>query len=247
MLSFPFWSIGFNKCIVPSNYTESCYATSDCRTNLSLICNNIKYCSCPIKLSNNKCDCVREYNSEYYWNGTSCTSAASYGHLCQTGKDYSCKTLTEKTYCNSSGICDCSEEKFLNGTKCQNKCGINWKWINGKCYGITTNSTVQVTLQVVTSSHIQTACFNELTAKLAVLDNNDVNAFLNSIASNGTEYYVDAFMVSSGIYKSFNGSWTVTNWCNNHSGNKDCVIYQDDCFESHDCHGHELICEYTPN
>ena len=100
----------------------------------------------------------------------------------------------------------------------------------------------------MTSSAIQTACFNEPTAKLAVFDNNNnFYSFLNSTASRGLKYYVDAFMVSSGIYKSLNGSWTVTNWCNNHSENKDCVIYTDECLKSHDCHNHELICEYTPN
>jgi hypothetical protein len=122
---FPIWSIGFNKCIVPGNYSDTCFSTSDCSTNKSLICSNGTSCSCPTNLLAGKCDCpARISGNEMYWDGSICVSALSKNQSCSA--DYKCQTLTQATTC-ISGVCNClSTEYFkITNSKCESLLLIN--------------------------------------------------------------------------------------------------------------------------
>jgi hypothetical protein len=127
--SFPTWSDGYDKCIVPLSYTGYCYAVSDCDTSKSLSCNGYNgnnNCTCPVNLSNSYCDCTRSIGNEYYWTGTSCTIARGYYQTCTNSlSSYMCKTMTEGTICSGPSPYKClcpSLQYYRNSTsKCEDQ------------------------------------------------------------------------------------------------------------------------------
>ena len=126
--TFPFWSSGYNTCIVPASYSQTCLATSDCVTSVSLVCNSGTTCSCPTSLSSGKCDCVaRVTGNENFWNGSSCVPAYSYNQTCTSSStNYMCQTLTQGTNC-IGGICKCSTSEYFNfaNGKCETLLSVN--------------------------------------------------------------------------------------------------------------------------
>jgi hypothetical protein len=124
--AFPLWSDGYDQCIVPKTYTEFCYNELDCNSALNLVCRDgIQNCSCPINIQlTSYCDCVRSINTEYYWNGSSCTPAIAYNQACSNSStSFMCKTLTEGTICsgNLTFICKCPVLQYYNNAnkKCE--------------------------------------------------------------------------------------------------------------------------------
>ena len=89
------------------------YCSSSEQCSNSLVCNLISNsCNCPTNVSNNYCDCpTRSIGQEYYWNGSICKTANSYGYQCTA--NYHCKYLTQNTYCNGS-ICVCPSYKYFD-------------------------------------------------------------------------------------------------------------------------------------
>ena len=116
--SYPMWSSGYDTCIVPLTYTQTCYLTSDCDTSNDLVCNNGTYnCSCPINLPTGKCDCLRTNNNEYFWNGSACSPALGYNQSClDSSTSYMCQTLTQGTICSGSTsyYCSCPTKQYFN-------------------------------------------------------------------------------------------------------------------------------------
>ena len=126
--SFPVWSVGFNKCIVPASYSQSCFTTTDCDTSSLLVCNTGSTCDCPTNLPINTCDCpVRIYGKEYFWNGSTCAAAYEYNQICTSSStNYMCQTLTQGTIC-SGNKCSCPSTQYfyLNNNTCQPLVSIN--------------------------------------------------------------------------------------------------------------------------
>lgn len=123
---FPVWSYGYDKCIIPKNYTEKCFSTNDCNANKNLICNDATYnCTCPTNTAIGQCDCVREVGNENYWDGSSCTPAIAYSQSCTSS--YMCKTMTEGTYCDGTGKCKCKTNYYYSFTtfSCQSQLTVN--------------------------------------------------------------------------------------------------------------------------
>lgn len=104
-----------------SIYNQACTYQSDCENTKSLVCNDGTInCTCPTASSSGLCDCVRSFNNEYYWDGTTCQQAKAYLQSC-TANDM-CKLITQNTICSSS-ICTCPQYQYLytlNST-CQNQ------------------------------------------------------------------------------------------------------------------------------
>jgi hypothetical protein len=129
--SFPTWSDGYDKCIVPVSYSELCYVSTDCDTSKSLVCHDsTDNCTCPKNLSNYTCDCVRKVYNEYYWSGTSCTIARGYNQTCtNSSSTYMCKTMTEGTVCvgPSPYKCKCPSLQYylFTTSKCESQLSYN--------------------------------------------------------------------------------------------------------------------------
>lgn len=91
-------------------------------------------CNCPLSSSLIYCDCNRDLNNEYYWNGASCQQSISYGQQCSNSTtSYMCQTLTQGTICASSGStfsCQCPTLQYFN--LFSNKC-MNQVTFNGSC------------------------------------------------------------------------------------------------------------------
>jgi hypothetical protein len=69
--------------------------------------------------TNKKCECIKEIGNENYWDKLhgKCISASVYNKTCHY--DSQCQTHTQQTVCNKSIlICDCSPDKYWNGTRC---------------------------------------------------------------------------------------------------------------------------------
>ena len=126
----PTWSYGFDSCIISATYDKPCYSTTDCKNTSNLVCNDGTYtCVCPTRTKTGKCDCIRAVGNEYYWDwADNCRVARSFNQTCfGTGFDYMCKTMTEGTYCASSGLCSCQNKYYFNfiSSTCQSQLMVN--------------------------------------------------------------------------------------------------------------------------
>lgn len=106
-------------------YGSSCLYSYECNSALGLSCPlTINTCNCPLNSSSIFCDCTRDFNNEYYWNGISCQPAVSFNKSCSNvSTSYMCQTLTQGTFCVSSGFgykCQCSSLQYFDTT--QNMC-----------------------------------------------------------------------------------------------------------------------------
>jgi hypothetical protein len=119
-----FWLPSASMCVSLLNYTQTgCSADSHCIGSLNLICNTNPVnnpCSCPTTSISSMCDCRRIFGSEFYWHGTSCVPAKTFGDTCSS-LSYQCQTKTQGTLCISS-ICNCTRtsgnESYFNGSYC---------------------------------------------------------------------------------------------------------------------------------
>jgi hypothetical protein len=58
-------------------------------------------------------------NKEFYWFNGECVTANGHNETCHD--DLQCQTLTQHTVCNNlSLICDCTDDKYWNRTRCGN-------------------------------------------------------------------------------------------------------------------------------
>ena len=94
-----FWN--GTTCIDKYTYnSETCTNSTQCLSPMTCnLGNPLSTCNCPSGNTLNKCDCpMRVSGSEYFYNGTACTSAISFGNLCNG--NYTCQYLTQNTYCH---------------------------------------------------------------------------------------------------------------------------------------------------
>ena len=114
--------------VLKKSYASSCNISYECNNALGLICpSSPNTCNCPINMSTLFCDCPRKANNEFYWNGTSCQQASSYGQACQNAStNYMCQTITQGTICNGTALnftCQCpylsSFDILINACKAQ--------------------------------------------------------------------------------------------------------------------------------
>ena len=266
----PTWisNTGWVKCIKLKNYTETCTSSIECDGSVGLVCNsgsNNNLCNCPSTSSVGMCDCVRRSSNETYWNGTKCIPAAAFGQSCITNTNYTCQTTTEKTMCNSSGICSCGTNGGIKTSTGQCvSCAIDWYYYNEKCYRISATPGAMDTS--ASSGTITAACANAQSGvSVCRLNNNGVKAFLRSLSTAGVLYWIDlhketcsgGWWSSSDVYtscdscSSCNGEWsedeTTSAWCSSSNSNT-CVYYNYDtnCYKDDSCTSSRLFyCQYT--
>ncbi len=134
-------------------YTKTgCNYTSDCYSEYGLVCNSGSTCNCPENSFVGMCDCYRSQSIEYFWNGTSCQLAYSYGLTCtNSSTTYMCKYMKEGTSCvqSSPGVytCECPLLQYFNPDGyCTNQTFVNTNcsatsngtsWSNYTCQTIT--------------------------------------------------------------------------------------------------------------
>jgi hypothetical protein len=114
------------------SYGTSCNSSSHCNDDAGLTCPSATgTCNCPVSSSSIFCDCQRISNSEYYWNGSSCTGAKANSQICSNSStNYMCQTLTQGTTCsNTSGAykCECAYLKYYDNITniCTNQLSFN--------------------------------------------------------------------------------------------------------------------------
>ena len=258
----PTWisNAGWVKCIKLKNYTETCTSSIECDGSVGLVCNsgsNNNLCNCPSTSSVGMCDCVRRSSNETYWNGTKCIAAAPYGQSCIANTNYTCQTITEKTMCNSSGICSCGTNGGLDSGQCIS-CNNDWKYINKKCYRIGISSGQSDTNGQ--PGGLSTACPNGNSVNLAQLSSTEVVDYFNGIATAGSLYWVDlhqASCSSSTRYQSCsncgNNCWREdhsggsSRWCPSGVQYDDCVYYDfsGNCYQDTSCGDtNRYFCQY---
>lgn len=124
------------KCIDYMTYGAiGCTTDSHCQTSKGLICNlnplNNK-CDCPLSSVTGMCDCKRVVGEEFYWDGSQCIRAASYGISCNSSMNRTCQVLYEPLFCRS-GFCSL----LFNGEECSAniQCDFykNFTCISGTC------------------------------------------------------------------------------------------------------------------
>jgi hypothetical protein len=141
-------------------YTVVCGSSGECNDAIGLICpSTTGTCNCPVTSNSIFCDCKRVANSEYYWNGSSCTAVKATGSSCSnSSSSYMCQTLTQGMICNNTSgsfKCECPYLKYYNNitnvctnqltinqtcsfeTQCQTVNGLSC--INGFCKCLTTS------------------------------------------------------------------------------------------------------------
>ena len=189
---------------------QICTSTSECASNLRCLTSGSS-CNCPTAVAIGKCDCqARVIGSEYYWNGTYCVPAASYGQPCQSG-DYTCQTLTQLTQCDLvTSKCTCGSNGKWNSINCI-FCPVGWLLYRGSCF---IGSSAAITLSIFpTSSIIKSSCFNQAAARMAILQNTDaIVGFFNTINGfNAAQYYFDAIRAPGDtIFYSSNGLYSIS-------------------------------------
>lgn len=114
-------------------YTISCSTSYQCNDLLGLVCpNTTGVCNCPFLSSSIFCDCKRDFNNEYYWDGQKCQTAKQIGQPCDNATTgYMCQTITQGIVCSvSSGTtysCQCPSLQYFDilSNKCKNQLLIN--------------------------------------------------------------------------------------------------------------------------
>jgi hypothetical protein len=248
-----FW----NSSVCVNKYTynaDVCTDSTQCKSNL--ICRNSgTSCKCPDTVSN-KCDCPTPViGSEYYWNGTDCTIASSYGGSCSG--NYACKSLQEKTICSSS-TCNCDTTiSIWKSTVCL-FCNNGWQFISDKCYRVG-GSVSGITFGVANSSSVISACYSQNGAQLATVDTSAISTYFYANVVYNNYYYVDGFKVgASSVWKSSDGTWTVpSSSCNGWTSNQCMTLMHDrswtflgftynKCFQDNLCSAtRAILCEYS--
>ena len=119
-----FWS--GTTCVDKYTYnSQTCTNSTQCLSPMTCnLVNSVSTCNCPATNTLNKCDCpIRVSGNEYFSNGTTCTSAVSFGNICYG--NHTCQYLTQNTFCN--GTCQCALFQYFNTNQyyCVNQLLIN--------------------------------------------------------------------------------------------------------------------------
>ena len=225
--STTFWN--GSSCVPPYTYnSQTCTSSSQCKS--PLICNLAgTSCNCPNAVPINKCDCPRSYGNEYYWSGSTCVLASSYGQVCSVASSYTCQYLTQNTICNA-GVCSCSSNGLWNSSTCL-YCPTNWLLFYNSCV---IGSSAAVLYTSLTPSIISTYCFNVANTRLGRLHTNAdqfATQFTNSIAFPQSYYYFDAHYAAGGTYyMSSDGLYTFTwdtyYWIGPNSPSYNCSLFE---------------------
>ena len=253
---------------------EQCEGNLICKSSIN------DSCECPTNVSNKKCDCYpRILGKEFYWNGTYCETARSYNNTCVM--DFMCQTITEGTICSDS-VCKCPRlkyydyskkrcaDKLLENNKClqidacrddlnlschSENCSIcmpNWVLLRGLCFR---QSARPFPFSLLNASLIVNQCYNESTAVVAKLSNEDLNDFVKYFGTSEFIFFDAKQQVdNSNIIKSSDGAVTLMYiepiWggglvSNNPS--RICATLNTDKYELDVCtHSHYFICQYEP-
>ncbi len=87
-------------------YTVLCGSSGECNDAIGLICpSTTGTCNCPVTSNSIFCDCKRVANSEYYWNGCSCTAVKATGSSLNTSGSFKCECPYLKYYNNITNVC----------------------------------------------------------------------------------------------------------------------------------------------
>lgn len=122
----------------------ACSSSYECNSALGLQCPlYLDTCNCPLASSYVFCDCLSIPNNEFYWNGTSCQAAESYGQSCSNASNsYMCQKQTQGTICNNSAgsfVCECAYLQYFDyiTNSCRGQLSINETCIfTGMCLSI---------------------------------------------------------------------------------------------------------------
>ena len=114
------------------SYSTSCASTTECNDLVGLTCPNATgKCNCPLTSSSIFCECKRDLNNEFYWDGQSCQPSKPYNQACNNqSTSYMCQTFTQGTICNNSCIlftCQCPYLQYFDvaNNKCNNQLTFN--------------------------------------------------------------------------------------------------------------------------
>ena len=94
-----YWDPARARCSAYLTYGSKKKCSADYECEPTTICNldpvnNV--CNCPTASTSSMCDCLRVAFNEYYWSGSSCVPAGSYGQSCVYGQNYTCQQLTNQ-------------------------------------------------------------------------------------------------------------------------------------------------------
>lgn len=97
----------------------SCASSNECNDAFGLICpKTTGNCNCPLVSTTLFCECQRDLNKEFYWDGTICQPTKLYNETCSNSlTDYMCQTISQGTVCSPSGTtykCQCPYQQYYD-------------------------------------------------------------------------------------------------------------------------------------
>lgn len=174
------WSWSQNECKLTYS-AVGCTDDDDCNKDENLFC-RLNEENCYKTIKGFFCDCMREKDNEYYWNGQECVKARSYGGLCSNNCE--CQTLTQLTFCNNSH-CQCSSD--LEGDFLDNECKscyANEFYFDSNCYYVSDAS------NMLKNSEAGTYCKNGQGRDLAKVSSIEVLDFFKLKFTETGQYWV---------------------------------------------------------
>ncbi len=237
-------------------YNEGqCIFDSDCNGELTCSTSEVS-CACPLTVKNGFCDCpVRTDGRELYWNGTDCVFANTYGGSCNNSAYYMCQTLTLGLTCINNK-CDCKDGLWsVIQRKCLN-CMSNWILIGKTCYRVSQDPSESIEFDLLKTRPdiVVSMCYNEPTAKIARLNDANVNDIRNSdnfvlpYPKNNYDYlYVDNILdPGTDTFRSTDGLFELSRKYLQTVSSGSCLTIKNKVLLRHPCpHAHPILCEYN--
>lgn len=205
-LSTQFWSATLMSCSDYLIYNQSCLSTTECRQDKGLICNPSSVsapCNCPVQSRAKMCDCSRVNGSEYYWNGTDCIAALTYGNNCSY--DYMCQTVTQNTKCNIT--CNCGSKGLLASNNRCKYCSSDWRFFGGLCFLIGDDDK--------NWNSAKGSCNSYGGSILAVLSNVTIANYVATLIDPSKDYWIGGYFNSTISKWEWSNGDFITNWCPN--------------------------------
>lgn len=129
----PIWSHDDAMCMATLGYGKSCSNGLDCDRTRNLACVMTS------NVTKKMCGCELIVGHETFWNGSKCVEARNYSETCSSNLE--CQTMTQKTYCDGSGICSCKQPGgFSSNSQSCLTCQSGHVFFLDVCYYISTNS-----------------------------------------------------------------------------------------------------------
>jgi hypothetical protein len=190
---------------------KSCFNDSDCFGRLycknstcacledDIFCYNsaLNWCASKYECISNldcieeKCQCPREIDNEYYFKGNECVKAVSFGNKCRRTEE--CQYLTENTKC-IKGICQCDPTGIFISNLCLT-CLANWTLIRESCF-IQSSQKIssEDTIPNLNNQTIQDICYYVSSARLGRIYNHEVKYVMSFFEPENDEdsMYIDA-------------------------------------------------------